>query len=136
MLNNCNFIQFKTAIPTNLIDSLKLAYANINFDYTKLNNELCVLYNSDIFVGKNVLEIERAVINHKMSSEFSEVHKLAMLILTLPSTTVEVERSFSALKRNKTYCRKTMGQHRLNGLALMAIEKELLKKNKIAGVVL
>ena len=99
---NSNFIQFKTAIPTNLIDLLKLEYANINFDYSKLNNELCVLYNSDIFVGKNVLEIERAIINHKMSSEFSEVLKLAMLILT--STTVEVARSFSALKLIKTYC--------------------------------
>ena len=54
-----------------------------------------------------------------------------MLILTLPSTTVEVERSFSALKRINTYCRNTMGQNRLNGLALMAIEKELLQKLKL-----
>jgi hypothetical protein len=55
-----------------------------------------------------------------------EVYKLAVLILTIPSTTASVERSFSALKRIKSYCRSTQSQERLSGLALISIEKQLL----------
>jgi hypothetical protein len=54
------------------------------------------------------------------------VYKLAVLILTIPSTTASVERSFSALKRIKSYCRLTQSQERLSGLALISIEKQLL----------
>ena len=40
-------------------------------------------------------------------------------------TSVAGERSFSALKRIKTYLRNTMGQDRLSSLAIIHIEKEL-----------
>lgn len=39
-------------------------------------------------------------------------------------------RTFSALKRIKTYARNTTGQARLSALALMAIEKDFLMKLK------
>ena len=42
---------------------------------------------------------------------------------TLPVTTAE--RSFSSLRRLKTYLRTTMNEERLNGLALMAIHREI-----------
>ena len=38
------------------------------------------------------------------------------------------ERSFSLLKRVKNQLRSSMGQKRLNSLALLCIEKELLEK--------
>ena len=38
------------------------------------------------------------------------------------------ERSFSKLKLIKTYLRSTMGQERLNGLALLSIEKDLANR--------
>ena len=38
------------------------------------------------------------------------------------------ERSFSVLKRVKNQLRSSMGQKRLNSLALLCIEKELLEK--------
>ncbi len=42
-----------------------------------------------------------------------------------PVSVASGERSFSKLKLVKSYLRSTMGQDRLNGLALMSIEKEI-----------
>ncbi|XP_074291587.1 uncharacterized protein LOC141618388 [Silene latifolia] len=47
--------------------------------------------------------------------------------LTVPVTVASAERSFSKLKLIKTYLRSSMSQERLNGLAILSIEKELLK---------
>ena len=42
-----------------------------------------------------------------------------------PSTTASNERSFSTLKRLKTYLRSTMTADRLNGLSLMNINQDI-----------
>uniref|UniRef100_A0A1A8CP78 Si:ch211-240b21.2 n=1 Tax=Nothobranchius kadleci TaxID=1051664 RepID=A0A1A8CP78_NOTKA len=41
-------------------------------------------------------------------------------------TTAEAERCFSTLKRIKTFLRNSMGQERLNALAMLSIERELV----------
>jgi hypothetical protein len=43
----------------------------------------------------------------------------------LPVSIATPERSFSCLKRIKTYLRNTTGQERLNGLASMNIHKDI-----------
>ena len=53
-----------------------------------------------------------------------EACKLLKLVLTIPATTASVERSFSALKRIKSYSRNRMEQDRLSSLALFSIEKQ------------
>ena len=55
-----------------------------------------------------------------MVPEFSKVLKIYAV---LPISSCEAERSFSALKRLKTYLRSNMGQNRLSSLALMHIER-------------
>ena len=44
---------------------------------------------------------------------------------TLPVTSCECKRSFSALRRLKNYNRSTMKNDRLNGLALMHVHKDI-----------
>ena len=61
-------------------------------------------------------ENERAVVG--------EVVTLLKLILVLPSTNAVSERSFSAMRRLKTYLRTTMAQERLNHLLLLHIHKD------------
>ena len=52
--------------------------------------------------------------------------KIALRILaTLPVTSCECERSFSAMRRLKNYTRSTMVEERLNGLALMEIHQDI-----------
>ena len=53
-----------------------------------------------------------------------EVDKLLKLYLTFPVTTATAERSFSSLRRVKTYLRSTMTSCRLNNLFLLYIHKE------------
>lgn len=43
---------------------------------------------------------------------------------TMPPTTATAERSFSVMKRVKTYLRSTMGQERLSSLALLHIHSD------------
>ena len=54
----------------------------------------------------------------------SEVVTVLILIMVLPSTNAISERSFSALKRLKTYLRSTMKQDRLNHLLLLHVHKD------------
>lgn len=53
------------------------------------------------------------------------LHTLLQILATLAISTATVERSFSTLKRLKTYLRNSTGQTRLTGLALMSIHREL-----------
>lgn len=58
---------------------------------------------------------------------FPNVFVSLRILLTLPVTVASGERSFSKLKIIKTYLRSTISQERLSGLALMAIENEILE---------
>ena len=49
----------------------------------------------------------------------SELHLLLRLYLTIPVTTASAERTFSAMKRLKTYLRSSMTQERLNHVLIL-----------------
>jgi hypothetical protein len=57
---------------------------------------------------------------------FRQVCFLASLILVMPATNAVRERSFSTMRRIKSYLRSTMGQARLNHLMLLNIYREML----------
>ena len=54
---------------------------------------------------------------------FTEVAKLLRVFLTIPVTTSTAERSFSALRRLKTYLKSTMTQVRLNNIMILHLHK-------------
>ena len=56
---------------------------------------------------------------HADVTYFPNINMLLRIVCTLPVTSCSCERSFSGLRRLKTYLRSTMTQERLNGLALM-----------------
>ncbi|CAH3171385.1 unnamed protein product, partial [Porites lobata] len=55
---------------------------------------------------------------------FCNIYTILQLLSTLPMSSASSERSFSTLKYLKTYLRNTMGQGRLNGLALMYVHRD------------
>ena len=62
------------------------------------------------------------------SEMFPNIQKLLKIFATLPVSTATAERSFSTLRRLKTYLRTTMTNDRLNGLALMSIHRDIVTK--------
>ena len=60
-----------------------------------------------------------------LKDAFPELVKLIRVAITIAVNTAHCERSFSALKRIKTYLRSTMCEQRLTDLAILSIEKEI-----------
>jgi len=59
---------------------------------------------------------------------YPNIRKLLKIFATLSVSTATAERSFSTLRRLKTYLRTTIGADRLNGLALMTIHRDISSK--------
>ena len=57
-----------------------------------------------------------------------EFAKALKILAVIPATSCSAERSFSSLRRLKTYLRNSMGQERLSNLALLHIEREYVNK--------
>ena len=56
---------------------------------------------------------------------FPNVFAILQILATIPVTSCSCERSISCLRHLKNYLRGTMGQERLNGLALMHAHREI-----------
>lgn len=54
----------------------------------------------------------------------SEIIIIMKLILVMPATNATSERSFSAMRRVKSYLRSTMHQERLNHLMVLHVHKD------------
>ena len=57
---------------------------------------------------------------------FPNLNQVMRILATIPVTSCECERTFSALRRLKNYSRGTMGASRLNGLSLMYIHQDIV----------
>ena len=74
------------------------------------------------FQGQDLLpETPQAALQHADPLAFPNVRTMLINVMVLPVTTCEAERTFSALRRIKTYLRTTMKQDRLNGVALLNV---------------
>ena len=65
-----------------------------------------------------------------------ELSKVLKIFSVIPATSCSSERSFSSLRRLKTYLRNTMGQERLSNLAIMLIETVFVLSLKILKILL
>ena len=64
---------------------------------------------------------------------YSEVCTLVRIIMVMPATNAASERSFSVMRRLKSYLRSTMGQSHLNHIMLLNIYKEKLDNEFVRG---
>lgn len=121
-----HFKNYKNNFPENIFKLVKTEYPIIND--LKLKSELQVLYNrEDFYNSDGAIALLQLFINNNLCEPFSECIKLLKILCTLPMTTVESERCFSSLKRIKTFLRNTMDQDRLCALAMLSIEKSIIK---------
>ena len=61
---------------------------------------------------------------NELSQMVHEFMKVVSILAVIPATSCSAERSFSGLRRLKSYLRSTMGQARVSSLALINIERE------------
>lgn len=129
-LVNCNkFSEFHKKFPESQFNSLIKNYKS-SFNKEKLKRELQVLYSDKTIFGNslNLKDMVEFIFENDIINEVPELYKLFCLIFSLPPTSASVERSFSVLKRIKSYSRNTMSQTRLNNLSILAIERFLVKE--------
>lgn len=111
--------------PQTEFSSLLNSYSG-RFDEVRLRNELTVFYSSEEFKEKSPFELMNILYEKSLHSCFPQLANLIAIMCTIPVSTASVERSFSALKRIKTYSRNRTGEKRLSNLALLSIEAALL----------
>ena len=73
----------------------------------------------------NIVDIKDYVLSLSQTERglISEVITVLSLIVVVPSTNAISERSFSVVRKVKTYLQSTMGQQRLNHLLLLHVHK-------------
>ena len=81
-----------------------------SYEYNSINQATAVLQSS----------------SQEVKQLFCEVEKVLRLLLVLPVSSCEAERSFSALRRLNTYLRSTMTQKRLNSVAVLHVHQRRL----------
>lgn len=87
--------------------------------------ELQCFYRMKAIHGKTIEERVRVCVEKKLKEVFPMVFELFRLYFTVPMNSASCERTFSCLRRLKTYCRNTTGQERLSSLALLAVERDI-----------
>ena len=76
------------------------------------------------------------VLNYlKRLDSFPNVYIAYRILLAITVTVASAERSFSKFKLIKSYLRSTMSQEKLSGLAVLSIEKEMLKALKYKNLI-
>ena len=69
-----------------------------------------------------------------MKALLSQVIRMTKLVLVAAATNATSERSFSALRRAKSYLQSTMGQQRLNNIMVLHVHKERTDKLNLINV--
>ena len=108
------------------------AYGDTDLQQYKLKAQLSLLpevvkamgYDTSRFDIADLLNFFQSLGNARKLL-LSEICTLGKLMLVMPATNAVSERSFSSLKRVKTYLRSTTGEGRLNHLMLLHVHKEL-----------
>ena len=111
--------------PTSASFDRVTRYYNLDRELLQADQRLFCQFKA-AHVGKSiktpadVIEVLNANSLYEMTPEFS---KVASILAVIPARSCSAEPSFSGLRRLKTYLWSTMGQNRLNSLAIVCIER-------------
>jgi len=117
--SSASFLQFDEMLP------IARAFAYLGIDVEKLKAQAAVALN--MFRVSDHVSDTQGVLSEllKMEAAFPDLLLFVQIVLTVPIASATAERSFSTMKRVKTYLRSTMTDQRLNNLCLLAIEREM-----------
>ena len=113
------------------LDSQLLKFLEGDVQVVELQKELNILSKYVAEVDPQLKEVTSIatvmdiIKKGKLLKVFSELHILLRLYLTIPLSNATAERSFSALRRVKTYLRSRLTQEHLNHYLILHCHKEL-----------
>lgn len=98
-----------------------------DFKIDRLHAQLLLLESLNDIASSDVNELSRKMSNLPSTTKnmLDQVIRLIILIKTAPAAAATAERSFSALRRVKTYLRSTMSQKRLTHVMLLHVHKDI-----------
>ncbi|XP_050066070.1 zinc finger MYM-type protein 1-like [Aphis gossypii] len=136
-------LKLSKVIPRNIVETddedvynlLKLVIKYFTFDENNEINETELKSELNLWKSKWIREKNEGfnisnldtMTSFELCSEmlYPNIKKLLQIIACLPISVASAERSFSTLRRLKTWLRSKMGQDRLCGLALLHIHREI-----------
>lgn len=89
---------------------------------TEVNTWKIHMAHTDSSNNKNLIYACSEAEKHR--AYYPNVHSMLMLLLSLPVGSCSCERSFSSLRRLKTWCRNSISSERLDALAIGYITRE------------
>ena len=93
--------------------NLRCQLQTFSLDYTKESTNLTIFDNTEYM--KTLSPAKKQLL--------SEVFTVVKLVLVVPATNSTSERTFSALRRIRTYLHSAMSQDRLNHLMILHVHK-------------
>ncbi|XP_050516728.1 uncharacterized protein LOC126891593 [Diabrotica virgifera virgifera] len=126
--------EFSTQIVTEKAQSLVKYYTN---DLEEDLVQECVHFHSYISSSNvaecavkprsnSLLSLSTFLRNHSLSNVYPNLDIVLRIALSTPATNCSGERSFSCLKRVKNYQRPSLSQEKMNSLALLYLEAEIM----------
>ncbi|XP_072014887.1 zinc finger MYM-type protein 1-like [Amphiura filiformis] len=122
------FARYAANFPSEKLPLVSEFYGMISVE--QLRTELSILYKRDDFQNaKTSLDLYQFILENDLNVQvFPEVSRLLEISLTTPLVSVESERCFSTLNRIQTFLRNTMTNQRLNALAFLSIQKDMIRQ--------
>lgn len=95
-------------------------------------NESGDLLNEDLVWHKIIKDSELSTLDDMLTAAkfVSTIQAVLLKSLSLPVTTATIERSFSTLRRVKTWLRSTMSESRLSGLCMLSVHRQKIANNE------
>jgi len=107
-----------------------------DYDIDNLNKELDIWYSYKLKYNLNdIKSIHEHFCCKNLKSVFPNILVLLTIFLTVPVTSCESERSFSVLKRLKSWLRSTMSQVRLTNLTIIHIHSRELMNLSVNSLI-
>ena len=113
------------------IDNIQTVSNFYGVDSEMLSSEKSIFENYDCgdpCQRKNAAMMVKTMHQNGLHDILPVLYKVASILATIPATSCSAERSFSALRRIKTFLRSTMGQDRLSSIAVINIERGYANK--------
>ena len=112
------------SLTPDIVDGVFAAYA---IDLGRIDEFIDEIDRWKIRWQQNIDKPERliAVLNATNVDLYPSIHRILTILLTMPVSSATSERSFSAMRRIKSYLRSTMGDERLSSLSLMHVHRQI-----------